>query len=113
MLGCTEIPLIMNDANSPLPTLDFDAAAGAGGAARRRGIATVILTATSCAMANPLPTLSLLETRVLGTLVEKQHTVPDTYPLTLNALVAGCNQKSSRSPVMERPKERCKARSTR
>ncbi len=52
-------------------------------------------------MANPLPTLSLLETRVLGTLIEKQHTVPDTYPLTLNALVAGCNQKSSRSPVME------------
>jgi len=51
-------------------------------------------------MANPLPTLSLLETRVLGTLVEKQHTVPDTYPLTLNALVSGCNQKSSRSPVM-------------
>jgi len=52
-------------------------------------------------MANPLPTLSLLETRVLGTLVEKQHTVPDTYPLTLNALVAGCNQKSSRLPVMD------------
>lgn len=52
-------------------------------------------------MANSVPTLSLLEARVLGTLVEKQHTVPDTYPLTLNALVAGCNQKSSRSPVME------------
>jgi len=52
-------------------------------------------------MANPLPTLSLLETRVIGTLVEKQHTVPDAYPLTLNALVAGCNQKSSRAPVME------------
>ena len=52
-------------------------------------------------MANPVPTLSLLETRVLGTLVEKQHTVPDTYPLTLNALVSGCNQKSSRMPVME------------
>lgn len=51
-------------------------------------------------MANPLPTLSLLETRVIGTLVEKQHTVPDAYPLTLNALVAGCNQKSSRAPVM-------------
>jgi uncharacterized protein YceH (UPF0502 family) len=45
--------------------------------------------------------LSLLETRVLGTLVEKQHTVPDTYPLTLNALVSGCNQKTSRAPVME------------
>ena len=52
-------------------------------------------------MTNPVPALSLLETRVLGTLVEKQHTVPDTYPLTLNALVAGCNQKSSRAPVME------------
>ena len=52
-------------------------------------------------MANPLPHLSLLDTRVLGTLVEKQHTVPDSYPLTLNALVTGCNQKTSRSPVME------------
>jgi uncharacterized protein YceH (UPF0502 family) len=52
-------------------------------------------------MANPVPTLSLLETRVLGTLVEKQHTVPDSYPLTLNALVSGCSQKTSRAPVME------------
>lgn len=52
-------------------------------------------------MANSLPALSLLETRVLGTLVEKQHTVPDSYPLTLNALVTGCNQKTSRSPVLE------------
>ena len=48
-----------------------------------------------------LPALSLLETRVLGVLIEKQHTVPDTYPLTLNALVAGCNQKTSRDPVIE------------
>lgn len=47
------------------------------------------------------PTLSLLETRVLGVLVEKQHTVPDSYPLTLNALVSGCNQKTSRHPVLE------------
>jgi uncharacterized protein len=38
---------------------------------------------------------------VLGTLYEKQHTVPDSYPLTLNSLVSGCNQKTSRSPVME------------
>jgi uncharacterized protein YceH (UPF0502 family) len=52
-------------------------------------------------MANPLPAFSLLETRVLGTLFEKQHTVPDSYPLTLNALVSGCNQKTSRAPVME------------
>jgi hypothetical protein len=48
-----------------------------------------------------LPALSLLETRVLGVLVEKRHTVPDTYPLTLNALVAGCNQKTSRDPVID------------
>lgn len=46
------------------------------------------------------PVLSSLEARVLGVLVEKQRTVPDTYPLTLNALVAGCNQKTSRHPVM-------------
>lgn len=52
-------------------------------------------------MANQLSALSLLETRVLGTLVEKQHTVADSYPLSLNALVSGCNQKTSRSPVME------------
>jgi uncharacterized protein YceH (UPF0502 family) len=48
----------------------------------------------------PLPELSLLETRVLGVLVEKQHTVPDAYPLTLNALTAGCNQKTSRDPIL-------------
>ena len=48
---------------------------------------------------NP-PVLSLLETRVLGVLVEKQHTVPDTYPLTLLALTAGCNQKTSRDPIL-------------
>jgi len=47
-----------------------------------------------------IPALSLLETRVLGVLVEKQHTVPDTYPLTLNALTAGCNQKTSRDPIL-------------
>jgi uncharacterized protein YceH (UPF0502 family) len=48
-----------------------------------------------------LPELSMLETRVLGVLIEKQHTVPDSYPLTLVALTAGCNQKSSRDPVLE------------
>lgn len=44
--------------------------------------------------------LTPLEARVLGVLVEKQATVPDTYPLSLNALVAGCNQKTARDPVM-------------
>ena len=50
---------------------------------------------------SPLPVLSPIEARVLGVLAEKQRTVPDTYPLTLNALVSGCNQKTSRDPVME------------
>jgi uncharacterized protein YceH (UPF0502 family) len=52
-------------------------------------------------MSTPLPILSLLETRVLGVLAEKQRTVPDSYPLTLNSLVSGCNQKTSRNPVLE------------
>ena len=44
--------------------------------------------------------LSPLEARVLGVLVEKQHTVADSYPLSLNALVLGCNQKTARDPVL-------------
>jgi len=44
-----------------------------------------------------LPALSLLETRVLGVLVEKQHTVPDTYPLTLNTLVGVINPTGDES----------------
>jgi uncharacterized protein YceH (UPF0502 family) len=47
-----------------------------------------------------LRTLSLLEARALGVLVEKSHTVPDSYPLSLNALVGGCNQKTARDPVL-------------
>jgi len=47
-----------------------------------------------------LPVLPPLEARVLGVLVEKEHTVPDIYPLSLNALTAGCNQKNNRDPVM-------------
>lgn len=48
----------------------------------------------------PLPPLTPTEARILGVLVEKEKTVPDTYPLTLNSLAAGCNQKTSRDPVM-------------
>ena len=44
--------------------------------------------------------LTLIEARVLGTLMEKARTVPDTYPLSLNLVVTGANQKSSRDPVM-------------
>ncbi|MDE2094130.1 MAG: YceH family protein, partial [Burkholderiales bacterium] len=44
--------------------------------------------------------LSLLEARVLGVLIEKAHTVPDSYPLSLNSLTLGCNQKSARDPIV-------------
>ncbi|WP_295646316.1 YceH family protein [uncultured Methylibium sp.] len=44
--------------------------------------------------------LSPLELRALGVLVEKQHTVPDSYPLSLNTLLLGCNQKTAREPLM-------------
>lgn len=48
----------------------------------------------------PLRALTPIEGRVVAVLFEKQHTVPDTYPLSLNALTSGCNQKTARSPVM-------------
>jgi uncharacterized protein YceH (UPF0502 family) len=44
--------------------------------------------------------LTETEVRILGSLVEKQLTTPEYYPLTLNALVAACNQKSNRDPVV-------------
>ena len=47
-----------------------------------------------------LPLLDVVEARVLGCLMEKQRTTPDAYPLTLNALLQACNQKTSRDPVM-------------
>lgn len=49
--------------------------------------------------ASPDP-LNSSEARILGCLIEKQATTPETYPLTLNALVIACNQKTSREPVM-------------
>jgi uncharacterized protein len=45
--------------------------------------------------------LTPLEARVIGCLIEKQITTPDQYPLSLNALVNACNQKSNRDPVMD------------
>ncbi len=47
-----------------------------------------------------LHVLSQIEARVLGVLIEKSRTTPDAYPLTVNSLTAGCNQKTSREPVM-------------
>lgn len=48
-------------------------------------------------MDNPLDVVAV---RVLGSLIEKEFTTPDNYPLTLNALVAACNQTSNRDPVL-------------
>lgn len=45
--------------------------------------------------------LTPIEARVIATLMEKARTVPDSYPLSLNSLMLGCNQKSSRDPYME------------
>jgi uncharacterized protein YceH (UPF0502 family) len=45
------------------------------------------------------PMLTAIEARVLGSLMEKQLTTPDAYPITLNSLVLACNQKTSREPV--------------
>ena len=47
-----------------------------------------------------LRALSLLEARALGVLIEKAHTVPDSYPLSLNSLTLGCNQKTAREPAL-------------
>lgn len=47
------------------------------------------------------PILTSIEARVLGTLMEKARTVPDSYPLSLNSLLIGCNQKTTREPIME------------
>jgi uncharacterized protein YceH (UPF0502 family) len=48
-----------------------------------------------------LPQLTAIEARVIGCLIEKQITTPDQYPLSLNALVNACNQKSNRDPLMD------------
>jgi uncharacterized protein YceH (UPF0502 family) len=48
-----------------------------------------------------IPQLSSHEARVIGSLIEKQITTPEQYPLSLNALVLACNQKSNRDPVLE------------
>jgi uncharacterized protein YceH (UPF0502 family) len=47
-----------------------------------------------------LPIFSPLEARVLAVLIEKEKTVPDSYPLSVNTLTLGCNQKTARDPLM-------------
>jgi uncharacterized protein YceH (UPF0502 family) len=59
----------------------------------------------SAATSATVRSLDAAERRVLGTLVEKAKTTPDQYPLSLNALVNGCNQKSNRDPAMNLDEE--------
>lgn len=55
--------------------------------------------------AQTLPVLSQEEQRVLGSLIEKSRTTPDYYPMSLNGLQSACNQKSSRSPIVQYSEE--------
>ncbi len=48
-----------------------------------------------------LPILNAIEIRVLGSLIEKSITTPDYYPMTINAITAACNQKTSRHPIVQ------------
>ena len=52
-------------------------------------------------MNNGRTPLTTIEVRILGSLVEKESTTPDTYPLSLNALTNACNQSSNRDPIMD------------
>ena len=56
---------------------------------------------TETTAASPALLLTPVEARIVATLMEKARTVPDSYPLSVNALLLGCNQKTSREPVME------------
>lgn len=61
-------------------------------------------TATPTEFKTPAP-LTAIERRILGVLMEKARTTPDVYPLSLNGLVTGCNQKSNRAPLMNLSEE--------
>ncbi|HVX51288.1 MAG TPA: YceH family protein [Chitinophagaceae bacterium] len=56
-------------------------------------------------MEQSLPVLDSVELRILGSLIEKSRTTPDYYPMTINALTAACNQKTSRNPVVQYDEE--------
>jgi uncharacterized protein YceH (UPF0502 family) len=61
---------------------------------------TAIFENSDHAAAEPVPPLSAIEARILGSLIEKAAITPDIYPLTVNAVVQACNQKTSREPIM-------------
>ena len=56
-------------------------------------------------MNGAIPELDAVEARILGCLIEKQHTTPDSYPLTLNSLKLACNQSTNRDPVVDYDEE--------
>ena len=59
------------------------------------------MTVNQASTTGPGPGLTAEELRVLACLIEKSHTTPEQYPLSTNALVAACNQKTSREPVVD------------
>lgn len=66
-------------------------------------------TETRRPLSESLKFLNFLEARILGVLIEKEKTTPDSYPLTLNSLTLGCNQKSAREPVISAPESEVQA----
>src|SRR5258706_5867388 len=67
---------------------------------KSRAMSTDTTDSASAAEPRRWQPLSLRQRRVLGVLIEKAKTTPDVYPMTINGLVAGCNQKSNREPQM-------------
>src|SRR6202167_6021777 len=65
-----------------------------------RTIGYLVHPITPCSTIHLVDPLTSIEVRVLGSLIEKDITTPDYYPLSLNALVNACNQKNNRDPVM-------------
>src|SRR6202167_1465862 len=71
-----------------------------------RTIGYLVHPITPCSTIHLVDPLTSIEVRVLGSLIEKDITTPDYYPLSLNALVNACNQKNNRDPVMTLDEDR-------
>ncbi len=85
--------------------MDVHDALGPVSGAERQSAPKVVVQSIYCEIGFPelIMTVPLepFEMRVLGALIEKEHTTPEYYPMTLKALVAACNQKSNRQPVLQ------------
>src|SRR5437773_5425575 len=100
----------MTERCQDVPACGFAFASGGANAKPQAGNLPFVILSREGPMSEPetadkpkttWPVLDAQERRVLGVLVEKSKTTPDSYPMSLNALVAGCNQKSNREPIMD------------